>query len=98
VPNGVHVIGTGSLEKLLKVVSGLPHLELKIMLSNSDELLVRVTDILFVVTLIVTGSESDSLGPLLRTLLSLLVPLFTPLSVVLGGTSRLPPGATFPLL
>jgi hypothetical protein len=63
VPDGVCVIGTGCLEKLLKVVSGLLRLALEIMLSSSDELLIRVANILVVVTLIVAGGDRDSLGP-----------------------------------
>jgi hypothetical protein len=57
VPNGLHVIRTGLLEKLLEVISGLLCLVLEIMLSSRDKLLIRVTNILIIVTLIVAGSD-----------------------------------------
>jgi hypothetical protein len=57
VPNGLHVIRTGLLEKLLEVISGLLCLVLEIMLSSRDKLLIRVANILIVVTLIVAGSD-----------------------------------------
>jgi hypothetical protein len=63
VPNGVCVIGTGCLEKLLKVISGLSCQELEITLSSGNELLIGVTNILVIVTLVIAGSDHDSLGP-----------------------------------
>jgi hypothetical protein len=84
VPNVICVIGIGCLKKLLKVISGLPHLAHEIALSSGDELLIGVTNILIVVTLIAAGRDRDLLGSPLQPLLSLFVPLFVPLSVVLG--------------
>jgi hypothetical protein len=60
--NGVRVIGTGRLEKLLEVVSGLLRLALEITLNSDDELLLGVTNILVVVTLVTAGSGRGHLG------------------------------------
>jgi hypothetical protein len=59
------VIWIGCLEKLLKVVGGLPRLAPEITLSSGDELLVVVANILVILTLIIAGGDRDSLGPLL---------------------------------
>jgi hypothetical protein len=98
VPDGVRVIGIGSLEKLLEVFSGLSRLALEIALSSSDELLVRVTNILVVVALIAAGGDRDSLGLPFQPPFFSFGALFVPLLFVLGGTPRLPSGAAFPLL
>jgi hypothetical protein len=66
VPNGVRVIGTGCLKKLVEVVSRLPCPALEIALSSGDELLIGVTNILIIVTLVTDGSVRDSLGPPLQ--------------------------------
>jgi hypothetical protein len=60
------VIGTGCLEKLLKVVSGVSRLLLEIALSSGDELLIRVANITVVVTHVAAVDDHDSLGPPLQ--------------------------------
>jgi hypothetical protein len=97
VPNRVRVIGTGYHDKLLEVISGLPHLAPKIALSSGDELLIGITNVLVVITLVAASSDHDSLGLLLQPLL---VAFGAPLHALigcLGGTPRPLPGATFPL-
>jgi hypothetical protein len=60
------MIGTGYLEKLLEVISGLPRLALEVSLSSGDELLFRVADLLVVATLITAGNHHDSLESLFQ--------------------------------
>jgi hypothetical protein len=94
--DGVRVIGTGCLEKLLKVVSGLPCLVLKITLSSGDELLIGVTNILVVVTLVAASGDHDSLRPPLQPLF---VAFGTPLHALvgcLGWRSSTPTRGHFP--
>jgi hypothetical protein len=74
----VRMIGAGCFKKFLKVIGELSHLAPKIMLSSGDELLIRVTSVLVVITFITAGCDRDSLGLPLRPLLSFLVPLFAP--------------------
>jgi hypothetical protein len=66
VPNGVRIIGTGCLEKLLKVISRLPHLALEVVLCRGDEHLIRVTNLLVVVILVTASGDHDSLESLFR--------------------------------
>jgi hypothetical protein len=61
-PDGVRMIGAGGLKKLLEVIGGLPHLVLEVMLSGSNELLIEIVGLLVIVTLIIVGSDYDSLG------------------------------------
>jgi hypothetical protein len=63
------------------VISELPRLTLEIALNSDDELLIGVTNILVIVTLIVAGSDCDSLGPPLRPPL---VAFDTPLCALVG--------------
>jgi hypothetical protein len=56
------MIGAGGLKKLLEVIGGLPHLVLEVMLSGSNELLIEIVGLLVIVTLIIVGSDYDSLG------------------------------------
>jgi hypothetical protein len=49
------MIGISCIQKLLELISGQPCLVLDLTLSGSDELLVRVANILVVVTLIVAS-------------------------------------------
>jgi hypothetical protein len=96
VPDGVRVIGIGSLEKLLEVFSGLSRLALEIALSSSDELLVRVTNILVVVALIAAGGDRDSLGLPFRPPFFLFWRPLCALVVCLGWHSSTAIGGRFP--
>jgi hypothetical protein len=91
------MIGTGCLEKVLEVISGLPRLAHGVILDSGSELLVEVANLLVVVTLVSAGSDHNSLWLTFSPPFMLLVPLFAPLPVALSGTPRSPPGATFPL-
>jgi hypothetical protein len=62
------------------------------MLGGHHELLVGVTGVPAVHLLIATGGDRDSLGPLSWPLLSLLMPLFIPLSVAVADVPRSPLG------
>jgi hypothetical protein len=81
----------GHLEKLLEVISGLPWLVLQVVLRGDDELLIRVTDLLVVVTLITDGSDRDSLGLPLQPPL---VAFGTALCVLSGHLERRPSTTT----
>jgi hypothetical protein len=81
------VIGIGCLKKLLEVISRLSRLALEITLSSGDELLIRVTNILVIVTLVTSGSDHDSLGLLLRPPL---VAFGAPLHALVGCLGRCP--------
>jgi hypothetical protein len=65
-PNGVCMIGTGCLEKLLEVMCRLPHLALEVTLSGGHDLLIGVPSLLVVIPLIAASSERNSLGPPLQ--------------------------------
>jgi hypothetical protein len=56
------MVGAGYLKKLLEVIGGLSCLTLEIMLSNGDELLVRVVGLLVVVALVTASGDHDSSG------------------------------------
>jgi hypothetical protein len=72
------MIGASCIEKLLKVISGLPHLALEVTLSYGDELLIEVVDLFVVVALVKAGSDRDSLGsPLQPPLVGFGAPLCT---------------------
>jgi hypothetical protein len=76
VPNGVRMVGAGYLKKLLEVIGGLSCLTLEIMLSNGDELLVRVVGLLVVVALVTASGDHDSSGsPLWPSLVTFGTPL-----------------------
>jgi hypothetical protein len=77
-------------EKLLKVIHGLPRLAFGIRLSSGNELLIRVTDILIVITFIAIGGDHDLLGSPLR--LPLVAP-GTPLCTLVGCFGWCPPVA-----
>jgi hypothetical protein len=83
----LRVIGTGWLEKHLKVISGLPRLALLIALSSGDELLIEVTNIFVVDTLITAGSDCDLRGR-----------HFNPPLVAFGAPLHALAEAAFPLL
>jgi hypothetical protein len=55
------MIVTGCLEILLEVISVLPRLELEVMLSSDDELLIGVSDLLVIVSHVVASGDHDSL-------------------------------------
>jgi hypothetical protein len=59
--NRVCMIVTGCLEILLEVISVLPRLELEVMLSSDDELLIGVSDLLVIVSHVVASGDHDSL-------------------------------------
>jgi hypothetical protein len=48
------------------VIGELPSLTLRIMLGSGDQFLIRVTSIIVVITLVIAGSNHDSLWSLLR--------------------------------
>jgi hypothetical protein len=50
-------------EKLFKVIRRLSCLAFKIMLGSGNELLIRVIDVLIIITSITTSSDCDLLGP-----------------------------------
>jgi hypothetical protein len=56
------MIGTGCLRKLLEVIGEQPCLALDLALGGGDELLIRVANILVIVTLITAGGDRDLLG------------------------------------
>jgi hypothetical protein len=101
VPDRVRMIGVGCFEKLLEVISGLPHLALKIVFGSGDELLIGVASILIVITFVTAGGDHNSLEPPLRPPL---VASGAPLCTLIGWLSQRPPtprlllGAAFPLL
>jgi hypothetical protein len=55
------MVWAGCFEKLFEVISGLPRLGLRITLGSGDKLLVRVTDVLVIVALIIASGDRDSL-------------------------------------
>jgi hypothetical protein len=61
--NWVCMIEIGCHEKLLNVISGLPHRTLEVTLHGSDELIIGVASLLVLVPLIAAGNDRDSLGP-----------------------------------
>jgi hypothetical protein len=65
-PNRVHMIGVGCLEKLLDLIRRLPCLALDVTLCSGDELLVGVIGLLVIVTLVAASSDHDSWASLLR--------------------------------
>jgi hypothetical protein len=94
--DGVRVIGTGCLEKLLEVVCGLQRLAHEIALSSGAKLLVRVTNILVVVALIRASGHCDSLGPPLQPpFVTFGAPLHALVSC-LGWRSLTATGGSFP--
>jgi hypothetical protein len=67
------------LEKLLKVIYGLPRLAYEIMFDIDDELLIRVADVLIIITFITVGGIHDSLGlPLWPPLVAFWCPSMQP--------------------
>jgi hypothetical protein len=86
------VVGTGSLEKLLEVISRLPRLAFEVMLGGGDELLVRIVGLLVVVSLITIGSDCDPLGSLVGPPLVAFGVHPCPLEAALSGAPRLPRG------
>jgi hypothetical protein len=62
VPNGVCMIGTSCLKKVPAMVGWLPHLAFEIVLSSGGEVLIRVDNVLVIVTLVLVGSHHDLLG------------------------------------
>jgi hypothetical protein len=65
VPNGICMVGSGRLEKLIEVIGRLPRLALEITLGSGNELYVGIVSLLVVVTLVIAGSDCASLGLLL---------------------------------
>jgi hypothetical protein len=95
VPDGVRMIGTGCLEKLLEMISEQSCLALDITFGSGDELLVRVADILVIVTRLTTGGDCDpSRSPLWPPLVTSGTPSCSLVSC-LGYLPRPPLGATF---
>jgi hypothetical protein len=93
------MIGEDCLEKLLEMINCFPRLTLEVTLYSSDEHLIGVTGFLVIVTpllsqLVVTATHW---GHHFSPLLSLLALLFAPMPIILTGTPRPPPRATFPL-
>jgi hypothetical protein len=92
------VNGIGCLKKLLEVISGLTRLVLEIMLSSGDELRIGVANNFVVVTLIVAGSDRDSLGLPLQPPL---VAFDNPLRTLVGSPQGRPStaaGGRFPAI
>jgi hypothetical protein len=56
------MFGLGCFMKPLKVIGGLPCQVLKIVLGGGNELVVRVTCVLVVISLVIAGGDHDSLG------------------------------------
>jgi hypothetical protein len=56
------MVGTGCLEKLLKVIGRLSRLAFEVALGGGDEILVEIIGILVVVALVTVGSDRDPLG------------------------------------
>jgi hypothetical protein len=70
VPDDVHMIWEGHLEKLLEVIGRLPRLALEIALGGSDMFLIGVVLILAIVIIITACSNCDLLVMLLLPLLT----------------------------
>jgi hypothetical protein len=85
------MIGVGCFQLLLKVIDGLLCLTLKISLDSGDELLVRVTSILIVITFIVASGDCDLLGSLLWPAL---IASSAPLCTLVGCLGRRCPTVT----
>jgi hypothetical protein len=66
VHNMVRMIGIGYIWMLLEVISGQPCLALDLALGGGDELLIRVANVLVIVTLVVASGDYNSLGSLLQ--------------------------------
>jgi hypothetical protein len=60
------MIWTGCLKKLLEVIGEQSCLALDISLSDGDDLLIRVANVVVIVTLVAVGGDHESLGLLLR--------------------------------
>jgi hypothetical protein len=74
----VHMIWVGCFKKLFKVIGRLSRLVLKNMLDGDDELLVRVANVLIVITIVIAGGDRDLLGsPLWSPLVTSSTPLCT---------------------
>jgi hypothetical protein len=95
-PNGVWMVGAGHLEKLLKVIDRLLHLALEVPLINGNEVLIRIIDLLVIVTLIIASCNRGPLGlPLWPPLVAFGAPLCAFVSY-LGGAPQLSLRTAFP--
>jgi hypothetical protein len=96
VPDVVCVVLVGCHEKLLDVISRLPHLPFEITLGSSNVFLIRVIGLLVVVIFITVGGNYDPLGAPLRPPLAA---FGTPLNAFAGGLRVAPwllPGTASP--
>jgi hypothetical protein len=87
VPDGVHMIWEGHLEKLLEVIGRLPRLALEIALGDSDMFLIGVVRLLAIVIIITSSSNCDLL---VMPLLSLLTAIGASLSAFAGSLEWCP--------
>jgi hypothetical protein len=65
VPDGVHMVGTGHLEKFHEVIGRLTRMTLEVTRDDGNEILIGIVSLLFVVTLLVSVSDCGPLGSLL---------------------------------